>query len=217
MSDSPTLLDLLPTERRLALAYAPARARGLTLGLLALDARLAETVRAVREPVLGQLRLAWWRDALTAAEGAVVSGEPVLAALAGWGVRRAALTALVDGWEEMLGEAPLPASAFEACAEGRARGWAALADRLGHDPGEAARAARGWALADLAPRLGHPQERSAALALAAAQDWRRPGLPRELRALAVLHGLARRTRGERPLLEGSGAVLVALRLGMLGR
>ena len=57
----PELLDTLAPMHRLALAYAPAEARPAWAGLLALDARLAGVVRAAREPVLGQLRLAWWR------------------------------------------------------------------------------------------------------------------------------------------------------------
>lgn len=216
MADSSTLHDLLPIEMRLALAYAPQHARAATLALLGLDARLAETVRSAREPILAQLRLAWWRERLAAADSLAGAGDPVLAALASWQGRQAALTAMVDGWERMIGEAPLSADAFAACAEGRALGWAALAGRLGLDAAEAARAGRAWALADLAAKLGHDEERGAALALAAAQDWSRAVLPRELRPLTVLHGLARRTMGEQPLLAGRGAVLVALRLGLLG-
>ena len=42
-------------------------------------------------------------------------------------------------------------------------------------------------------------------------------LPRQLRTLAVLHGLARRRRGAMPLLEGPLALAAALRIGMIGR
>ncbi len=217
MTDSIPLLETLAPPARLALAYAPARVRPLAMGLLALDQRLADTIRGVREPVLAQLRLAWWRDQLQASDGGADRGEPLLAALAAWGDHRPALAALADGWEEMIGEAPLGAGALSACASARASGWAALAGLLGHDPAEAGRAAHGWALADLAPRLSDPDERAAALDLAARHDWRRPALPRDLRSLLVLNGLARRTRGRAPLLAGGGAFAAALRLGLLGR
>lgn len=217
MTDSSPLLAALAPAARLALAYAPARTRPLALGLLALDQRLADTIRTVREPVLAQIRLAWWRDQLQSAGGGADRGEPLLAALAAWGERRAELAALADGWEEMIGKPPLNRAALAACAAARGQGWAALADLLGHDPDEARRAGQGWALADLAPRLSHPGERAAALDLAAAHDWRRPALPRDLRPLLVLSGLAGRTRGRAPLLSGSGALVTALRLGLLGR
>lgn len=217
MTDSLTLLDLLGPAARLALAYAPARTRPLAMGLLALDQRLAETIRTVREPVLAQIRLAWWREQLEAAGGGADRGEPLLALLAAWGERRAALARLAEGWEELIGEAPLNRAALEACAAARASGWGELAQLLGHDPAEARRAAQGWALADLAPRLSHPDERAAVLDLAAAHDWSRPRLPRDLRPLLVLSGLARRRRGQAPLLDGGGAMATALRLGLLGR
>src|SRR5690606_20839572 len=74
------LADLRPAER-LALAYAPARARTATLALMALDNRLGTIVRQMREPIAAQLRLAWWRDTLARPVPEWPQGEPVLAAL----------------------------------------------------------------------------------------------------------------------------------------
>lgn len=215
MRDSSVLAEGLRPEIRLALAYAPARCRNLTLGLLALDQRLGESIRAAREPVFAQLRLAWWRERLQTRQES--EPEPLLAALQPWGEHRAALAVLADGWEEMIGEAPLGAESLAACARARGQGWGVLAGMLGHDPAEAHRAGEGWAAVDIAARLSHPQERAAAQALVAAQDWSRPRLPRDLRPLTVLHGLARRSRGAAPLLSGGGALTTALRLGLLGR
>ncbi len=216
---SDLLLEQLPLSHRLALAYAPARARTLTLGLLALDCRLAGIVRNTREPLLGQVRLAWWRDRLGEAPALWPDGEPLLALLSNWGAGAGALLGLVDGWEGLLGDPPLPGAALESFAEGRAAAFGGLARLLGAEPGEAARAARGWALVDLSGKLGDPEERAEARALAEDQDWRRPDLPRTLRPLAVLHGLAKRAmrRDASDLLVGSSAVLVTMRLGMLGR
>ena len=217
MSPDP-LLELLPVHLRLALSYAPVRTRALTLGLFALDCRLAGIVRGTREPLLGQVRLAWWRDRLGEKPEAWPEGEPVLAALRLWGAETGALSAMVDGWEGLLGE-PLDGDALERFADGRANAFGALARLLQADPDEAMRAARGWALVDLSGKLGDPSERSVARELADQLDWQRCRLPRSLRPLAMLHGLARRAmlRGEGELLAGGTAGLVALRLGLLGR
>ena len=206
-------LESLPLAHRLALSYAPAAARGPTLALLALEARLAGIVRAGGEPVLAQIKLAWWRDRLGEPLASWPQGEPLLALLACWPGDPAGLVPVVDGWEALLADT-LDAPAH---AQGRAAGWGALAGGLGcADP---ARAAQGWALADLALHLADGAEREQALALARALDWHAPRLPRALRPLAVLHGLAGRAlrRGAGELLDGPGALFAALRLGIAGR
>ncbi len=212
------LLDALPPLQRLALSYAPRVSRVALLGLLALDTRLAGIVRAAHEPILAQLRLAWWREALAGTSALRPSGEPLLAALAHWPGTRDALTGLVEGWEAMTGAAPLPTSAFAALAEARGRGFAALAGDT--DIRERAlRLGRNWSLADIATRLTHPAERQSALELARAQDWQHVALPRGLRPLAVLHGLAAREiwQDAPALTVTPGAVLAAMRIGLLGR
>ena len=217
---SPELQALLPVEQRLVLSYADSRGRPLLLGLFALDSRLAATVRGAREPVLAQLRLAWWRDQLASPVEARPSGEEVLDALGPWGEAGAGLSSLVDGWENLIPAAELTTAAAQDFAAGRAAAFATLAQALDLSAGVvdcARRAAHAWALADLASKLGNPRERDTALALAAACDWSRPGLPRALRPLQVLHGLAARRQGQRPLLEGAGSLLLALRLGIVGR
>lgn len=217
MSDS-ALLDALPLEQRLALAYARGPDKPLILGIFSLDARLALIVRGTREPMLAQLKLAWWRDQLNKAPADRPTGEPVLHLLGPLGEHSHTLVRLVDGWEQLAGAATLSGVVIEAFAEGRGSAFAALAHTLGHraDVAEAERAGRNWAMADLGSKLTDPAERNAAQELADIQDWRRPALPRSLRPLQVLHGLARRSRGRQPLLAGPGAMLVAARVGLLG-
>ncbi len=211
-------LGELPVEQRLALTYAPGPSRPVILGLLALDNRLAGIVRQAREPMLGQLRLSWWRDRLGPNGPSGTSGDPLLDLLDGWGAQRTALAGLADGWEHLLSETQLDAAALRGFIEARAQACAAMAERLGEgaSAGEAARAGRNWAVAELASKLSDPAERELAGALAAAQDWRAARLPRALRPLAVLHGLARRSRGASPLLSGPIDGVVAVRLGLLG-
>ncbi len=213
------LVDELPTILRLALSYAPRRARKLTLGLMALDCRLAAIVRNSREPLLGQVRLAWWRDRLAESPAVWPEGEPLLGLLCLWGEKASVLSGLVDGWEAMLGESPLAGDVLARLADGRGGAFGGLAELLNADPEAAARAGRGWALVDLSGKLGDPQERAEARALAEQLDWSRINLPQSLRPLTVLHGLSRRAmrRGEGQLLATSGAGLVAMRLGLLGR
>jgi phytoene synthase len=197
----------------LALAYGPRRAREPTLALLALDQRLAGIVRHSHEPMLAQLRLAWWREQLKAEATGWPLGEPLLAALKSWQGRHSTLGALVDGWELLTGPAPLPAAALDGFAEGRGDAFAALAEvtGAGDDRAKVRELGRAWALADLAAHIAHPEERQVAVALAEAA--RAPRLSRGMRTLTVLYGLARRQqRGLSP-----GTLLAAMRLGLLGR
>ena len=214
------LIETLPPAQRLALAYAPARLREVTLGLLALDLHLAALVRGTREPILGQVRLAWWRDRLGEPVADRPKGDPLLALLAGWEGHEAGLTALIDGWEHMLG-ADLDAAAIDAFAKGRATGFGTLASLAGKPDasGVAVIAGHRWALADLAAHLGKTQEKARALEAAAGLGSHAVALPRALRPLAVLDGLACRSlaNGGAPLAEGPRAALVALRLGIVGR
>lgn len=216
MNADVALLDDLPLLQRLALSYAPASARGPTLGLLALDTRLAAILRAAREPMLAQLRLAWWREQLGADPASWPAGEPLLAVLRCWGERHGTLVGLVDGWEALTAPAPLGAAALESLAVARGRAFAGLAELVGapQDADAALRMGTDWALADLAGHLGQPEEKRIAQELTKARDWRRGRLSRRMRPLAVLHGLA--ARGA--LGERSPAVLLAvLRIGLLGR
>lgn len=94
----------LSPPHRLAVAYAPAAVReGFSL-LLALDARLAQLVANASEPLIGQMKLAWWRDAIAMEQGKRPKGEPLLAQLAMLDERdvAAAMLRLVDAWEGLL-------------------------------------------------------------------------------------------------------------------
>lgn len=211
------LVDELPLAQRLALSYAPIGVRAVTLGLLALDARLAAILRARREPIAAQLRFAWWRERLEEPGASWPHGEPVLDALRAWG-DASGLAVLPAGWEALLADRLTDAAVAE-FAETRGESWACLARELStHSEESAARAGRIWAAADLAGHLSDESERKLALAYGFALPPV-PTLPTTLRALAVLAGLARRSlvRGGAPLLDGPAATLLALRIGVSGR
>jgi phytoene synthase len=211
-----SLAEDLPPPQRLALAYAPARARAATLAALALDARLGAILRARREPIAAQLRLAWWRDMLARPAADWPRGEPVLDALRGWR-DPSGLSELAVGWEALLAETLTPAAIAEFAA-GRAQAFVGLARELGVEAvQEAGDAARIWALADLAANVSEGVERE----LVVEQHRPRPAarLPASLRPLAVLAGLGARAlrQGGAPLLDGPGSALLALRIGLTGR
>lgn len=219
MSDE--FLEALPLAQRLALSYAPAASRSATLTLLMLDNRLADVLRQRGdEAIIAQMKLAWWRDRFAAYPAQWPKGEPLLARLREWPGDVSGLAALVDGWEALLAE-QLGEGQWAEFAQGRAQAWAALADGLElSDAGHAIEtAAREWALADLAIHLGDDAEGQAARAHAMANRGRVSRLPRQMRPLKVLHGLSLRalSRNTGDLLDGPGAVLAAMRLGIAGR
>lgn len=97
--------DLSPPSN-LAVAYTPVAYRPAFALLLQLDARFADIVRKAREPMIAQIKLAWWRDAFAAEPALRPKGEPLLQALCQCGndISGAALEDLVTAWELLLGE-----------------------------------------------------------------------------------------------------------------
>jgi phytoene synthase len=180
--------------------------RGHWLALLALDARLSGVVRSAREPVLGQLKLAWWRERLGEDPARWPRGEPLLAALRELG-EVVALAALVDGWEALLAAPPLGEAGL--LAVGTARGEA-LRGAFGSEAG--ADLALGWGLGTMADFPLDPDDRAQLGRHIAARNWRHRSLPGALRPLLVLHHFAARAaRGQ------GGGLAGAIRLGLIGR
>jgi phytoene synthase len=186
------LKELAPPER-LAVAYAPAAARPLWIALLALDQRLSRAVREASEPLIAQLKLAWWRDRLRTTAAQWPAGEPLLALLRPFDGEREALEALVDAWEGTIAR------------ENKEAELAALA------------AARSGAVGALGRVIGCKADPGPVMALA--RQWTYPGaeagrsdrLPRALRPLVILANLPALSQGGLPALAR------IVRLGMVGR
>lgn len=191
------LRDELGAVERLALAYAPASSRRLWLGYLVLENRLARAVQGASEPIMAQIRLAWWRERFNEPASQWPAGEPLLSELALWGQEQAALTGLVDGWE---------------------------AREIGEDSGVQLRAARVEALLALARLAGGSDDPLTVRQVVL--DWTdgalgeglgeggKPRLSRAMRPLAILRALA--------IHEGQGGspwqgLLITLRIGCFGR
>lgn len=214
------LLETLPLTQRLALAYAPARARSPSLAVFALDARLGQSLRQASEPIMAQMRLAWWRDQFKVPPSQRERSDELVRALDPFVGHEDALIALVDGWELLLSEdfGKQTASAF---ATARARVFLALARVIDAKDiaDDVLLAGQRWALADLMAGLSNSKERAIIAEIAQGSQGRGVRLSRLLRPLTVLDGLARRSfaKGGDALLDGPLSALAAFRLGLTGR
>ncbi len=179
-------------DRYLATLYAAPAARAGLFALHALDLELAEVARTTTEPMLGQIRLAWWREQLQALDAGARPAQPVLAALAEHllpaGIAGASLEPLEDAWLALLDDDV----AAHAQARGRLFETAAALLCPGADATLVERAARiggGWAIVDVARQGGAVGDEL----LDRAGAWLAPApLPPAARSLAGLAALARR-------------------------
>jgi phytoene synthase len=210
---------MLPGEAQLALAWSGQKVRAPLSIALQLDRRLARIVGRTHEPMLGQMRLAWWREALAKPLAERPRGDAVLDGIGlHWLGREAALVAMVDAWEVLVTAQTLGVNEAEAFGAGRGAFFAALA---GDAAGAARLAAAGtrWALADAAAGISDPAERAVVVAVGSGVPGAPGPIGGDLRGLAVLESLALRAlrRGGRPLMEGRGAPIAALRGAIFGR
>lgn len=187
-----TVTAIGDAERVLALSYAPSDRRAGLGALFALDNALGQVLRTTHEPMVGQMRLAWWREALVRLDGAPPPAEPVLQALAEHALPRgatgAALARMIDGWEPLLGAIGDTAIAGHAVLRG-ATLFSQAGLVLGARPADQLdEAGRGWALADLGTHLSDAVLASCARAAAAPLLSRATGArwSRNARALGAL-------------------------------
>ena len=216
-------LDLDP-ERKLALAYVPLPRRAALEALWRLDVTLGAVLATGREPLISQIRLAWWREALEKLDRERPPAEPLLEALACHvlpaDIGVAELTTLEAGWAVLLSTEPLTPRQLDQYAQARGGRLFALSARLlGAAEPRIEAAGRIWALIDLARRSGREAEAQAAVAAAreggAAFRW-----PAALRPLGMLAALARRDAERGLPLEAQGSpgrILRMLRHRLTGR
>ncbi len=142
-------------ERYLACLFAPAARRDALFALLAANHEIAKTAEVVSEPMIGQIRLQWWRETIDGVEAGTPRDHevavPLAAAVSGGWLSLARLRAIVDAREADLdGEPPATLDDLEAYAETTAGGLhAAMAETLGADPEAAGEAGVGWGLIGL--------------------------------------------------------------------
>jgi phytoene synthase len=120
-------------DRWLASRFAPRAVRQRLVALYAVNFEIARTAQIVSEPAIGAIRLAWWRDAISAAcSGASVPGHPALEAFINAGLATEKIGALLIAGIEARG------AEFEGSRFSEAR---ALRDYIGATTGGLMRAA----------------------------------------------------------------------------
>jgi 15-cis-phytoene synthase len=167
-------------DRYLAALLAPRRVRGDLIALTAFLGEIARIPEAVSEPMMGEIRLQWWRDALET--GSTRTGSPI-----------------ADALLQTIARHQLPLAPFQAMLEAHAH--ALMPDALATEEDLVAHleATDGVAFMLAAHILGAGQSAAAAkLASAAGQAYGRIRLLRALpSSLARGHSLP-------PLAEGDG-------------
>jgi 15-cis-phytoene synthase len=208
----------LDFDRQLALAYVPAARREAIRALWMLDTAMGSALSGGREPMISQIRLAWWRQELERLDNAAAPGEPVLRAaqehVLPSGISGAELSKMEEGWSVLLSPDPLTSDDLRTYGETRGGLLFAFSARiLGGDTGDAVlRGGQSWALVDLA-RHSNPPDAQAALAEARTRSRDRTRWPSELRPLGMLSMLAcRDSEVEAGSLEMQGAPSRMLRM-----
>jgi 15-cis-phytoene synthase len=214
----------LDRDRILALSYVNARVRPALEALWSLDAALAAVLSSGRDPLLSQIKLAWWRDALEALDHGPPPAEPALEAIASHvlphGITGTELAAMERGWTLLL--TPDPLTPEELASYAAARGgllFTCSARLLGGTGAEVEAGGEAWALIDLARHSGSEVDAGAALAAARSRPLGR--WPSRLRPLGMLAALGHRdAEPGRPRWEEQGApgrMLRMLRHRITGR
>lgn len=152
-------------DRWLCTLFAPESARRDLWALLAFNAEIARTREVVREPMLGQIRLQWWREAIAEAYAGQVRAHQVVAPLADAIARQRPpqerFEALLEGRLRDLDDQPFDSlAALEAYAHATSGALSLLLlDMLGVDDEDARAAAAAvgtaWALVGLARATPH--------------------------------------------------------------
>jgi len=140
-------------DRYLMALHAPASRRDALFALYAFNVEVAKTREAVSEPMIGQIRLQWWRDAIEQAYSGSVRDHAVLRPLAQaieqYGLTRGYFDNLLDAREfDLTDEPPATIDELRTYAEGTTSTLIRLAlEILDHRTGAAQEAAQGIGIA----------------------------------------------------------------------
>ena len=97
-------------DRFLTALFAPPERREALFALYAFNLEIAKTREMVREPIMGQIRLQWWRDGIAALYAGKSLrheiAEPLGRAIAAYGLARAEFETLIDAREADLDDRP---------------------------------------------------------------------------------------------------------------
>jgi len=154
----------LGADLTLAVSYVPSHNRRALKALFAIDAAMGDVVRTSSEPMIGQIRLAWWRERLEELDQGKVPAEPRLQAVADAliprGISGHDIAGLEDGWLKMFTPFAWDLSVVEALwFRGRLLFW--LGAKLLSKTNDRIEAAGGlWAVIDAARHCSDQQSRT---------------------------------------------------------
>ena len=203
---------MLGADLGLALTYASVRERAPLAALFAIDKAMGDVVRTTREPLLGPVRLAWWRERLEDLDkGISAPAEPRLVAverhLLPRGVSGHDLASLEAGWLRLFDPFPWSAETSEAIWFRGNLMFGLGAKVLAMDNPRIQGAGGLWALTDAARHCSDAGSREMLLhqARAFARGLGGEKFPTALRPLSALAALAIRDcrRGEPFEAEGT--------------
>ncbi len=124
------------------------------MALHGLDMELESVVAGTTEPMIGEIRLAWWREALQGLDAGRVPAQPLLQLIAAEvlpsGVTGAALAGLEDRWAGLIGAEDVPEAHFT----GGGDLFAWLGRLAGGDETQARALGTAWAAGEAPPRGG---------------------------------------------------------------
>jgi phytoene synthase len=210
---------MLGADLGLALTYVPLRNRGALAALFAIDRAMGDVVRTTKEPMLGPIRLAWWRERLEELDEATSApAEPRLQAVEREILPRHVtghdIAALEGGWLRLFDPFPWSIETSEAIWL-RGNLLFGLAGRLLREADDQIQAAGGlWALVDVARHCSDASSREMLLGQARAfsQGLAGASFTSKLRPLSMLTALAIRDckRGEPFESEGTPRRVAAM-------
>jgi len=218
---------MLGADLGLALTYVPLPDRGAIAALFAIDRAMGDVVRTTKEPMLGPIRLAWWRERLEGLdEESNAPEEPRLQAVERELLPRRVsgrdLAGLESGWLRLFDPFPWTAETSEAIWV-RGNLLFGLGARVLGRRDERIQAAGGvWALVDAGRHCSDTESRRMLIDQASkfGRALGRSPFPKSLRSLSMLTALAVRDcrRGEPFEPEGTPArALTLLRHRIGGR
>jgi 15-cis-phytoene synthase len=124
--------------------------------LLRFDVRLAGIIESAREPLIAQIKLAWWRDAIMASVPSRPKGEPLLSTLFALddSALNQAAAQLVNAWELLIDEGQWSAETVQTFAQIRGQAIFRAYSGLCDQPELPAMLGEQWAVDDLRHRFG---------------------------------------------------------------
>ncbi len=138
-------------DRYLSVLYAAAPVRPAWMAVQALDLELESVVAGTTEPMIGEIRLAWWREALQGLDADKVPKQPLLQLIAAEvlprGVSGGELAVLEDRWAGLIGSDEVPEAHFS----GGGDLFALLARLAGGDAAQARALGAAWAAGEAVP------------------------------------------------------------------